>query len=122
MAAAIPSVSPLGQDQFLQLLVTQLQNQDPLEPTTNTEFIAQLAQFSSLQGIQSLGASFDQVLQLQQMTQGTNLVGKKIQYTPAGSSTVETGTVDMMKVDGKNIVLQIGSNQIPLANVMGVLA
>lgn len=44
----------LGKDDFLKLLVTQLQNQDPLNPTDNTEFVAQLAQFSTLEGITNI--------------------------------------------------------------------
>lgn len=48
------SSSELGKDDFLLLLVTQLQNQDPLNPTDNTEFVAQLAQFSSLEGIKNM--------------------------------------------------------------------
>lgn len=47
----------MGKDAFLQLLVTQLQNQDPLNPMENTEFVAQLAQFSSLEGIQNLNST-----------------------------------------------------------------
>lgn len=49
--------SAMGKDAFLKLLVTQLENQDPLNPTDNTEFVAQLAQFSSLEGIQNLNSS-----------------------------------------------------------------
>lgn len=48
------STEELGKDDFLLLLVTQLQNQDPLNPTDNTEFVAQLAQFSSLEGIKNM--------------------------------------------------------------------
>lgn len=49
----------MGKDAFLKLLVTQLENQDPLNPTENTEFVAQLAQFSSLEGIQNLNTSLE---------------------------------------------------------------
>lgn len=49
----------MDKDAFLKLLVTQLQYQDPLEPTDNTEFVAQLAQFSSLEGINNLNSSME---------------------------------------------------------------
>lgn len=49
--------SELGKDAFLQLLVAQMENQDPLEPTSDTEYIAQLAQFSSLEQMQNLNQS-----------------------------------------------------------------
>ena len=45
---------PLGRDTFLQLLITQMQNQDPLQPQENGEFLAQLAQFSSLESLQQI--------------------------------------------------------------------
>ena len=47
----------LGKDAFLQILVAQLANQDPLSPTSDTEFIAQMAQFSSLEQMQNMNAS-----------------------------------------------------------------
>ena len=52
------SNSSLDKDAFLQLLVTQMQYQDPLEPTSNTEYMAQLAQFSSVEELQNLSSTF----------------------------------------------------------------
>ncbi|HMV70974.1 MAG TPA: flagellar hook capping FlgD N-terminal domain-containing protein, partial [Pseudomonadales bacterium] len=49
----------LGQSDFLTLLITQLENQNPLSPQDNTAFVAQLAQFSTLQGIEDLNSNFD---------------------------------------------------------------
>ena len=76
----------LGKDDFLQLLVTQLRYQDPLSPIQNGEFIAQLAQFSSLEGIQSmndkLGASINTDLLMAQSISNsmiTSLIGKEVQ-------------------------------------------
>lgn len=56
-ASTVRGSSELGKDAFLQLLTAQMQNQDPLNPSSDTEFIAQLAQFSSLEQMQNLNVS-----------------------------------------------------------------
>ncbi|MHA6164366.1 flagellar hook assembly protein FlgD [Pseudomonas sichuanensis] len=73
--------SALGKDAFLQLLVTQMKNQNPLDPQENGEFVAQLAQFSSLEGIQSLNDSVNGILTgigSSQALQATSLVGRSV--------------------------------------------
>jgi flagellar basal-body rod modification protein FlgD len=58
-----PRESALGQDAFLKLLLTQLQNQDPTKPMGDTEFIAQLAQFSALEKLTEIAASMKTLVQ-----------------------------------------------------------
>jgi flagellar basal-body rod modification protein FlgD len=79
-----PAVVPtkeLDKDAFLNLLVTQLQNQDPLNPTDSTEFTAQLAQFSSLEQLGNVNANLKQLQNFQASinnSQAVSLIGKEI--------------------------------------------
>jgi flagellar basal-body rod modification protein FlgD len=78
-AASKPSV--LGKDDFLNLLITQLQNQDPLNPTDSTEFTAQLAQFSSLEQLNNVNTNLEQLQNFQASannSQAVSLLGKEI--------------------------------------------
>ena len=118
-AGGVNSLSSITQNQFLQLLVAQLQNQSPLNPLNSTDFINQLASLNTVQGISSLNATFSQVLQLQQLTQGSSLVGKTITYTPTGGSPT-TGTVNGVSVQNGNFVLDVGNNQVSLSQVSSV--
>ena len=71
----------LGRDEFLKLLVAQLENQDPMNPQENGDFVAQLAQFSSLEEAKNLTQSFDGFaanFQSSQHLQATSLVGRPV--------------------------------------------
>ena len=86
----------LGQEDFLKLLVAQLKNQDPSNPVENGEFLGQIAQFSMVSGIDSLGVSFDSVassLFSTQAMQASQLVGKDI--------LIETNTAEF--IEGESI-------------------
>ncbi|MDD2048756.1 flagellar hook assembly protein FlgD [Pseudomonas putida] len=71
----------LGKDAFLQMLVTQMQNQNPLDPQDNSEFVAQLAQFSSLEGITTLNETVTAIsgnFKSSQALQASSLVGRSV--------------------------------------------
>lgn len=101
--------SALGQDAFLKLLITQLKNQNPLSPQDNTAFVAQLAQFSSLQGIQNLNTTMTSVatgMQSSQVLQASALVGRTVEVKTdsaylstdgfvRGSMSLENSTADL---------------------------
>ena len=71
-------VKTMGQTEFLNLLVTQMRNQDPLKPVSDTEFIAQMAQFTSLEQTKEMSADLRQLRQSYNLTQGTALMGKPV--------------------------------------------
>jgi flagellar basal-body rod modification protein FlgD len=83
-ATSTTGTDSLGKESFLKLLTTQLQYQDPLNPMENSEFVAQLAQFSSLEQLQGLSDGMDQ-LYLVNMSMNnasmTNLIGKDVVAT-----------------------------------------
>jgi len=82
----------LGKNEFLELLVAQLNNQNPLEPQENGEFIAQLAQFSQVEGIEKLNGSMESLLsgyQSSQALQASSLVGRKV-IVPSEKAVVDT--------------------------------
>ncbi len=86
------STQTLGKDDFLKLLVTQLQNQDPLNPTDSTEFVSQLAQFSSLEQLSNVNDNLKIVQLFDQSinnAQAVNFVGKTIK---ASGSMFELGS------------------------------
>lgn len=81
----------LGQSAFLELMITQLNNQDPLNPAENTEFIAQLAQFSSVEGMERLNGNFDDFTESflsNQALQASSLVGRSVSV-PAETSYLD---------------------------------
>lgn len=82
----------LGKDAFLQLLVTQMKNQNPLDPQDNSEFVAQLAQFSSLESMQNLTSTVDTIAanyQSSQALQASSLVGRSV-IVSSSSTVVDT--------------------------------
>ena len=92
----------LGRDAFLKLLTTQLTNQSPLDPMDNEAFVAQLAQFSSVEGIKGMQASLENMvsgMRQEQMVSGANLVGKKVVIEGGnfigGNNEDSVGTVNL---------------------------
>ncbi len=108
-----------ARDQFLHLLVTQLQYQDPLEPTSQEDFISQLAQFSTLEGIDKLNVNFEQMLKVQELTQGAQLVGRTAEYI-TNDGTAQGVIESAYLLDGE-LVLNIDGLAVPLNDVIGIV-
>lgn len=108
----------LDKDAFLKLLLTQLQNQNPLEPMENTDFIAQMAQFSSLEQMQNLNSTMAN-------SQAFNLVGKEVLAEVKNETTGKNETVKglVSKVNVKSGVpyLVVGGKEVAFSQVQQVV-
>lgn len=112
--------SQIGRDQFMELLVTQLRNQDPLEPVNQQDFLGQLAQFSSLEGIERLNLNFAESLKFQQLSQGGALVGSHVEYTNS-QGELRTGRVESARILNGELRFQIGDDTVGLGDLTGVV-
>ncbi|MBN2618880.1 MAG: flagellar hook assembly protein FlgD [Spirochaetales bacterium] len=83
----------MGKDEFLKILITQLQNQDPTKPMEDKEFIAQMAQFSSLEQMKNLNTEFSKVSSQLAGNQVVSLLGKNVTLQGAGGVAI-TGRVE----------------------------
>ncbi len=109
---------------YMTLLVTQLKNQNPLEPLNNNEMASQLAQFSQLQQLESMNTSFSDVLAGIQRTYGASLIGKEVSFwggTESDSGEVMSAVVEQVynNIDGE-IVLTAGGQAIGLEDIISV--
>lgn len=112
-----------GQAQFLELFVAQLQNQDPLEPVGQQEFLGQLAQFSTVEGLENLNAKqddfnaqFAQLLELQLLNSGTDLLGKSVTFGPEGN----TGIATEIQQDSGQVLVRVGEFLVPVSDINSV--
>jgi flagellar hook assembly protein FlgD len=96
LVSSIPSASDIQMD-YMKLLVTQLQNQNPLEPLNNNEMASQLAQFSSLQQLESMRLSFADVLITINRSYANSLLGKNVTFYARDEMS---GALDLDKVVG----------------------
>lgn len=104
--------SSLTQQDFLEILVAQMSNQDPLEPSDNSDFIASLAQFSALEAMTEMSSSFA-------LTQAYSMIGKNV-YIQDDSDLVYGKVSGVVTEDGVNYLL-IGDEYYDASTVVGVM-
>ncbi len=116
------SLGGLTASDFLSLMVTQLQNQDPLNPASSNDLLQQTAALSQVEGINQLNTSISQLLSSQQLTQAASLIGKDVTYQATGSNTKQSGTVSAVSMVNGQAQVTVGSATVPLSQVQGVTA
>ena len=109
-----PTGSTLGYDQFLQLLCAEMQYQDPLEPTSNTDYVAQMATFSQLEATLSL-------TETQESANASNLVGKQVILKVTSETTGQTsyvdGRVDYVMYENGEVFLSVNDKLYPASSL-----
>jgi flagellar basal-body rod modification protein FlgD len=119
-AAARKPVKELGKDQFLQILVTQLRNQDPMQPMQDKEFIAQMAQFSSLEQMVNMSKEMTSLRQSAGMAAA--LIGKEVSWVETKDTGVvnHNGIVDsIIWRDGKQFA-KVNNVEVAMDNILSI--
>lgn len=117
-AATTDASNGLGKDAFLQLLVTQMKYQDPLNPNTDTEFIAQLATFSQLEQLQNLGSTTTN-------SQAFSLVGRNVilnTKTASGEIKPVSGRVDFVSMKSNKAYLSVNGELYSIDQLYSVVS
>lgn len=124
------SAKALGEvdlDQFIQLMISELQNQDPLDPLDNSEMLQQITQIREIGSNDRLSQTLDAVLTGQNLTTASSLIGKKVNALADGGATVE-GVVDRVSIEvdknddsKRQIKVHIGDKSVALNNVRDIV-
>lgn len=116
-AAAVPSKdsATMGKEQFLTILIAQLKNQDPLAPMDNSQFTAQMAQFSSLEQLMNMSTQLTQMNA--SMGSASQLIGQKVTWYDTESKNYLTGNVaSVLQKDGK-MFAAVGKYLVPTSEI-----
>ena len=111
----------LDSTNFMQMLMSELQNQDPMQPMDNKDYLAQLAQMNSVQELQTLNTTLTAFAANSKMSEGAGLIGRKIQASLA-DGTLVSGVVSSASLIDNDVLLTVGSQQVPFAAVTSVSA
>ena len=113
------STATFDADAFMNLLLVQLRNQNPMEPMKENEMVAQMAQLNSVQELQKMNLSLKELERSNQLLSGSSLIGKMITYLDDQGLLVDT-LVEAVVVNNNDVSLISGEVSVPLSKVKGV--
>lgn len=111
--------SAVDTEMFLKLLTTELCNQDPTNPTDGTEYISQLAQFTSLQQMQEINERVSSLLASKDFTSGTEMIGKEVMIQ-LDESTAISDVVKGIRLSDGNVYVVTDSGYYSIKDIIGV--
>jgi flagellar basal-body rod modification protein FlgD len=103
---------------YLNLLITQLRNQNPMEPMDNSDMSAQLASLGQLEQVESMNRKFDTVLESVQVSHASALIGREVSFYPKDSDTAVTGEVSGAVMHDGTLKLKVGEDLIAPSDVI----
>jgi flagellar basal-body rod modification protein FlgD len=109
----------LTSQDFLKMLITELQNQDPTQPVSNTELLQQLSQMQALQSNVELNSTLTNFSTNQQISSGASFLGKVVSGNDSNQNPVN-GVADRVFMQNGTLMIGIGSSSLSVANVTGV--
>lgn len=107
-------------DQFLKLFLTQLQNQNPLEPMQDKDFLLQLAQFTQVENSEKMTQILQKLRSLMSATQAAALLGKQVIALREGDTSPIEGTVTAVRFTSSGVWLKVGNSEVLVDNVLQV--
>lgn len=119
--ASKKDTTTMGKDQFLQIMIAQLKNQDPMQPLEDKEFIAQMAQFTSVEQLMNISGQLTTLNQSLGSVSG--LIGKDISWidaTAGGNSEIKTGTVGSIVIRDGVQYATVGEEAIPVNLILEI--
>ena len=105
---------------YLNLLVTQLRHQNPLEPMSNESMTAQLAQISQLEHLERIDNAFQKSLEIAQLNEAADLIGKVVSFMPSGELNAQTSQVDGVEIINGEALLRAGVNLVSLSEIRSI--
>ena len=118
-ATTTTGASSADKDMFLQLLVAQMRNQDPANPTDSSEFLAQTAQFTALEKMQQVADQTSQLVALQVAFGASSMVGRTVSYAGPDGAML-SGVVSSVRFEATGPVLQVNGEDVHFAEVQSV--
>ena len=97
----------LGKNDFLKLMVAQLQAQNPLEPTSDTQYVSELAQFSQLEQTTNLAQSNGEQASAARTAQAVQLIGHRVSYADPSTGAIVQGTVESVEITSSGAALTV---------------
>ena len=109
----------LDLDEFLKLMITELQNQDPLNPLENAEILQQISQIREIEATSKLGETLDAVLLGQSVASASSLIGQSIRGLTAAGDPIE-GVVDRVSIEAGKAFVHVADQKAPLSNLQEI--